>query len=253
MGKGWLIVLLLTGVAAANAASFNCAQAVTPQERAICASPELSAADDRMAGAYRDLLAAAPAGMRPELRDGQREWLRELAEKCRDGEPSSDLSSCLRDTLDSRTKALQGMVLHAGGVTFVWRSFTLAAPKQSVTPTAAKDSPDNPGHDNPGLGKLEASWPQAIVDTPQWKVWNHAVEAEARKMASQGKTGSGQTWPKTWDADMDITVGASVGLVTDQLVTLAMNEFSYSHGAAHPNNDSIQFNWLLKQQRELRP
>src|ERR1700694_1328293 len=95
MGKGWWIVLLLTGVAAANAASFNCAQAVTPQERAICASPELSAADDRMAGAYRDLLAAAPAGMRPELRDGQREWLRELAEKCRDGEPSSDLSSCL--------------------------------------------------------------------------------------------------------------------------------------------------------------
>ena len=53
------ILLLLYACAAANvacAASFNCAKAVTPQEKAICASPELSEADDRMAAQYREIL-----------------------------------------------------------------------------------------------------------------------------------------------------------------------------------------------------
>ncbi len=48
-----LILLLLAGVRPAEAASFPCAKASTPTEKAICADPGLSRLDERMAAAYR--------------------------------------------------------------------------------------------------------------------------------------------------------------------------------------------------------
>ena len=43
----------------AHAASFDCTKAKTAQEKAICGTPALSAADDQMAAAYKAWLAAA--------------------------------------------------------------------------------------------------------------------------------------------------------------------------------------------------
>lgn len=55
---------------AARAASFDCAKAAAPSERAICASPTLSALDSQLGMVYAQRIAAAPG-----LRDIERAWL----------------------------------------------------------------------------------------------------------------------------------------------------------------------------------
>jgi len=62
MRKFWSVLFLLVNVTA-YAASFDCAKATTPQEKAICASPKLSAADDQITAAYKAALAQTPTGM----------------------------------------------------------------------------------------------------------------------------------------------------------------------------------------------
>ena len=75
-------ILLLSASVAVHAASFDCAKARTPQEKAICASPELSKADDEMAAGYRRAFDAIPAEMRDLVRGDQREWLGLLPKYC---------------------------------------------------------------------------------------------------------------------------------------------------------------------------
>jgi uncharacterized protein DUF3298 len=54
----------LTASLAAQSPGVDCANATTPQENAICASPELSGTDASMTAAYRSLLAAVPTEIR---------------------------------------------------------------------------------------------------------------------------------------------------------------------------------------------
>lgn len=62
----------------AGAASFDCAKARSPIEKAICATPELSRADEELAAAYRAALASFPVpGF---VRETQRAWLRIVPE-----------------------------------------------------------------------------------------------------------------------------------------------------------------------------
>lgn len=73
-----LLLLATAGIAwsgAAGAASFDCGKAATPAEKAICADPALSKADDDLAAAYKAALAATldPAS----LRRAQRQWLQD--------------------------------------------------------------------------------------------------------------------------------------------------------------------------------
>src|SRR5665213_4587727 len=76
----WIVLLFASGIA--HAASFDCAKAKTPQEKAICVSPSLSAADEQMAAAYRAVLAAASSEMKDEVRTDQRNWLHFIALRC---------------------------------------------------------------------------------------------------------------------------------------------------------------------------
>jgi uncharacterized protein len=78
-----LLVLLLLAGGVGHAASFDCTKAKSPQEKAICASPELSAADDQLAAAYKAWLAAVPPEVVAEVREEQRGWLRSLAANCK--------------------------------------------------------------------------------------------------------------------------------------------------------------------------
>src|ERR1035441_9145383 len=111
MQTGWCILLVFaSGIA--HAASFDCAKAKTPQEKAICASSSLSAADEQMAAAYRAVLAAAPSEMREEVRTDQRNWLRFIALRCNTANSTSSavLSGCLQVYYDWWTKQLRQMV-----------------------------------------------------------------------------------------------------------------------------------------------
>ena len=116
----------------AHAASFDCAKAKTGQEKAICASPALSAADDQMAAAYDAWLSAAPKDWAAGIRDNQLAWLRERDGMCPAGDANNPIASCLPDIYKERIEDLQQMVQHFAGVAFV---------SQSVTVTA-RDTPD---------------------------------------------------------------------------------------------------------------
>jgi uncharacterized protein YecT (DUF1311 family) len=243
------MILMLMASCAAHAASFDCAKAKTAQEKAICGSPELNAADDRMAAAYHDVIAAATPEIAAELRDGQRAWIRGMGVKCLGGaaQSSTDLEKCLFDYESSRTKDLQQMVLRANGVTFVWRSTTVTVQDDPATVPAEMRRLEL----NPGFGTLNAKWPQAIRDTPEWSAWNQAIVQAAQKMTVQGLKGNSQaTWAAVEGADIDVAV--SIGMVDVQIVTATIS-YDYDGHGAHPVDTSMQFNWLLKEQRELQP
>jgi uncharacterized protein YecT (DUF1311 family) len=240
------LALALAATTALHAASFDCALARSPQEKAICASPELSKADDRMASAYKAVFAAATPEMVPEIRAAQRAWIAGMAVTCKPGGSPADLETCLRDYEQSRTRDLDEMILRAGGVTFVSRSIELTCP----------DAPgESPGSEQtPGVGTLKATWPQSASDTAEWIAWNRAIEAATQRLASRdSKSGPSGEWLKEWAADGDFEVGATVDLVSEELVTASIGLEGMGHGAAHPSEDSIEFNWLFKQKRELRP
>ena len=246
----WLILLLLAG-GVAHAASFDCAKAKTPQEKAICGSKELSAADDKLAAAYKRLLASVPVDVAAEERAEQRGWLRKLAESCKDteAEPTHSLAECMLDLYPARTKELEQRVLTIGGVTFYWRSITL---KERDGPDDV--APEMRQHEaNPGFGTLSAEWPQQTSgSTQEWKAWNEAIEAATLGMTSEGSGGDSTHSAKKWaaTAGIDAQVTASIGLVTPELVTATIENLWDGHGA-HPNVASIQFNWLLRERRPL--
>ena len=251
MRKSLLILLLLAG-GVAHAASFDCSKAKSPQEKAICSSAKLSAADDQLAAAYKAWLAAVPPDVVPEVREEQRGWLRSLASACKSEEAASTtaLASCMLNVYPSRIKELRSKALTLSGVTFYWRSITLKTP----------DGPDDVDPEmrqyevNPGFGTLSATWPQTADSTPEWKAWNVAIEAVSQQMASESNGEASKKPGGKWvaEAGADVQITTSIGVVTPELVTAAIQIMVDGHGA-HPNTNSIQFNWLLKETRVLMP
>jgi uncharacterized protein len=77
-----LNTLLLLGIGSAalgfssltQAASFDCAKAATPVEKAICTDGELSGLDEEMARLYKRAMQHGDAG---EIKSGQKTWLKE--------------------------------------------------------------------------------------------------------------------------------------------------------------------------------
>jgi len=231
-----LALMLLTS-SFARGASFDCAKARTPQEKAICSSPQLSAADDQLAAAYHSALAAAPADMTEPTRASQRAWLRAIAIQCQAGEPASaeSLPACMLQYYRDRTNFLAHLVFQMGGITFVWRSDAGAAP-------ASKDA-DNP---SPQPTLWTSVWPQALSNAPEWKAWNAAIESAAKD--PPGSDAGEAPGEPGMDTDVDVTVA----FVNPQLVSTSVSNMWYGHGAAHPNLDFIELNWLLKDGRELK-
>ena len=78
-----------SNAAQARAPSFSCARAMAADERAICHSPALSAADARLAALYRDIQSCTMMGGRGNNIDDQRDW---LARRARCGGNSSCLA-----------------------------------------------------------------------------------------------------------------------------------------------------------------
>jgi hypothetical protein len=69
-------LLLALAAAPAGAASFDCARAGTPVERAVCADPESSALDEKQAALWGRVVAATPPWL-AQTRAAQRDWARE--------------------------------------------------------------------------------------------------------------------------------------------------------------------------------
>jgi uncharacterized protein len=244
MRKIWLVPFL-SAFTLARAASFDCTKAATPQEKAICATPDLSAADDQMVAAYHAWLTAAQPDWAAGIRDDQRVWLRTRATSCPAGNSANPIVPCLRGVYRERIGELQQKVKTIAGVTFVSRSITLTARDEPDSiPTWATEV-------TPGFGTLQASWPQVSSTVPQWTAWNNAIEMAAIQAASQGQQPAPHDWNGIVQPGVDQEVAVSVDRFDGQLVSATIFSFFDGHGA-HPNHNSSEFYWMLDKQRELK-
>jgi uncharacterized protein YecT (DUF1311 family) len=62
--------------------SFNCAQARTPDEQAICGDAALARVDRQLAETFGKLVTATPEAQREALRREQREWVSQRGKQC---------------------------------------------------------------------------------------------------------------------------------------------------------------------------
>jgi uncharacterized protein YecT (DUF1311 family) len=239
-----LFAASLAAPLAAQSPGFDCAKATTPVEKAICADQELSKADADMSAAYRAWLDAAPPDQQEGIRQSQRAWLHDRLTQCLSQDKTTVSSSCLLDTEKSRTKALSGMVEHHNGIAFVWSSIHLTAPD---SPDVAKMMRDT---SRPDSGYVDASWPQATSNDPEWAAWNKAI-ANAAGPSGQGERKAGTQWTKDDAVDSDTDVTVTLNSVSDSVISASVFVETYGHGAAHPNHGASQFNWMLKEQRPL--
>ena len=227
------------------AASFNCAKAGTPQEKAICASTDLSVADDRMAAAYRAILHTIPPSFQDEVRADQRIWVRRLATECPANNPEQRqyLETCILARENARSDALKHRFYKQDGITFAWHSIY-------------RETPGEPGADDPGEGpgSLEVSWPEALSSSPEWTAWNNAIAHRTLAIAGLARLDSPIPPSKNWEASpgMDANIATSLDFVNSQQVTATITCFWDGRGA-HPGIDWLQFNWLLHEERNLRP
>ena len=95
MRISWCILLLLAA-GTAHAASFDCSKAKTSMEKAVCSSPQLSAADEQMAAPNEALVAATTPEVGPAVRENQRFWNRKPTADCKGSaaEPGATLATC---------------------------------------------------------------------------------------------------------------------------------------------------------------
>jgi uncharacterized protein YecT (DUF1311 family) len=85
----------------------DCSRAKTAVERALCSTPELRAADARMAHAYLALKAGLPRAQQSLLLADQRGWICDRNRRCAD-KSGHDLIACLRAQTDQRRQFFAG-------------------------------------------------------------------------------------------------------------------------------------------------
>jgi len=231
----------------AHAASFDCTKAKTASEKAICASPQLSAADDQMAAAYKSWLTAAPPAWAAGIRENQIVWLRFRGTTCPADDANDPIATCLSNIYKERIDELKGMVQHIAGITFVSQALTLTA---RDTPDSAP--PAGASEVTPGFGTLQASWPQASSSSPQWTAWNSALIPAIVRAANADASSSAHDWSGLVQPGVDRGLNLTVDRANPQWISASILDFNDGHGA-HPSENLTEFYWMLSAQRALKP
>lgn len=100
-----LLAALFIYVAQTSAASFDCKKAHTESEKTICASKDLSAIDDELAGLYKQAIELV--SYKEELKHQQREWIKKVRNACKgDG-------GCLQQEYEDRNNVLKRSIMAA--------------------------------------------------------------------------------------------------------------------------------------------
>jgi uncharacterized protein len=237
------LVALLFIAAPASAASFDCAKAASPFEKAICSSPEVSAQDDILAKAYQTALGGLAADAANEIKSAQRAWLTYAEHSCSDdaqpiaGEYTDDQKACLATTYRDRIGDLEASRMQ-GGYRFYPIDRYLVEKDTQALPEDFNKVADRQFE----IVKIDGT---DDVST----AFNAAVDkiiAETPDLFEPGTTTIAGS-DGTSDSDVKTTVSA----VTSQRITLQTNEYWYGHGAAHGNYFITNRHFLLTEKRLL--
>lgn len=102
----WVLLALFTlGAGSAHAASFDCGRARLPDEKAVCASRQLSELDVEMSVRYQMLTGLVAMGTRGDMQDEQQVWLTSR-------KACGASQSCLLDAYRRRIKTLKDEYAH---------------------------------------------------------------------------------------------------------------------------------------------
>jgi uncharacterized protein len=223
-------LLAAFAAAGAHAASFDCKAAKTPTEKTICASPELSALDEKLAADYaRALHALSPAGA-ARLKDSQRSWLRFAKAVCvplelanRDEPPAS----CLEAEFRARLQQLAQAGVRVGPYLFNRIDFYESSPARA-----------HDGGNHGGFVTQHVAFPQ--IDAPinaATTAWNAAQRKEDPGPLPTPVDPDGLAE----DDDSDYTLGCA----GERFISLRLDGSQYQHGAAHGSYDHQVRNTLM--------
>ncbi|MGB3339008.1 MAG: DUF3298 domain-containing protein [Devosia sp.] len=231
----------------AAGASFDCGAAATPFEHAICDTPDLSAADDRLAKSF----ATATGGLTKEsvvlMRADQRAWLEYAQRVCTDdAEPLTTGSypeaggTCLVGQFNTRSQALEESRMIAG------HRFLLTSLYVALPDPAEADNPDSYWK----VASHELVMPQLDADDPIAGPFNQFVRESAANDAdilSLAVSGDIQQL----DPSADTSIIIKIKEVAGSRITMDVSTYWYGHGAAHGNWSVDYLHYLVGEDRGL--
>jgi len=130
---GAVIVIGFVQGSSVNAASFSCAKASTAQEKLICATPELSKLDDRLAAQFRITLSNVSADGKKGLRTSQQSWLSFVRNVCAVNDRGTETADCLKTVYEQRIAFLAHAVFRNGHYRFIQIDRYLAVKDSEVS------------------------------------------------------------------------------------------------------------------------
>jgi uncharacterized protein len=214
----------------AHAASFDCKAAKSPTEKTICASPVVSALDERLAADYaRALHALSPAGA-ARLKTSQRSWLRFATAACLPprsvvgGDPPA---SCLEAQFQRRLEQLAQAGVRIGPYVFT----RIDAYESARTPKLEDGAYF-------GLVAQHVAFPQ--IDAPlndATMAWNAAQRKD--------EPGPFEISTDPNDVHEDDDTDYTLGCVGDRFISLRVDDTEYQHGVAHGSYSHEVRNALL--------
>lgn len=234
--------------APAQAASFDCAKATTPYERAICGNDALSRADERLAKTYATASGGLSAPALAGLRAGQRQWLDFITRACTDdaeplavSEIDEQTARCLLNFFNSRSEALeQSRMLHG------LRFYPLG--EYGVVPDP--DEADNPGTSWP-LGQHELVLLQLDSDAAFAETFNAFVLEEGDRMSALFEPMGGAERIQQ-EGSSNSSIGITLkDVVGNKRISLNATTYWYGHGAAHGNWTGEYLHFLIEKNRPM--
>ena len=180
--------LLLVSGSYVSAASFDYHKANKPFEVAVCGDPKLGLADEKLAAAYHDALAASHDQWKSEVVKSQREWLAFLVHEYAKNEAKAasnkELTDWLGDELLARTAMLQQV---AEREKIVILAKTTEA-KEVCAKAFRKANMTWKGRDNYGLDDFTLRLPKEFT-IPNWQSLPTGFATHAKlDFLNEGKT-----------------------------------------------------------------
>ncbi|MEO8685354.1 MAG: lysozyme inhibitor LprI family protein [Devosia sp.] len=234
-------VLVLLLLPAAQAASFDCNEATTPSEKAICADPGLSRTDDVMALAYVGAIAGLTEEAEIVMRQGQRDWLDFSDTVCSDanlpGENAAAIErpACLHRLYDERLKVLEQSRMVNG-----MRFFTVDSYEALPDPNGGRFK----------LGLKVVSSLRMDGNDSRAEAFNAYMRQVTEDYTGQFTDFAGTTMDDSVPYEDDaflMTLDSS----NASRVSIGLEIEWYGHGAAHANRSRANFHFLTQAERPL--
>lgn len=225
--------VMLAGVSAASAASFDCKKASTPFETAICSHPDLSAKDETLSVAYLTAIGGLSKPALGKMQASQKTWLDYAQKACSEDAKvfsstlTDDQAQCLVGQFDNRIRRLEQSRMW-DGMRFYIEDRLSVIPDTTAEPDAYTK-----------VSTFEAVVPRIDGNGELAKAFADFVETQTPGLGGEQ------------DETSDVTRTVSVEKVTSAFIEIGINDYWYGHGAAHGNYSVSYAHFLRDKMRPL--